>query len=322
MVQSSAVKVAEYRLSPGETQAVAELSEQAAAAGPQAADVADAAAGIAHSLPGGLLASLREFRAGEMAHAIRISNLPLDTGQLPPTSIDSYLNVPKATAVLGLLASVLGDLYGFAAQQGGKLINDIMPSPESVEIGNISSGSREPFPFHTEDTFHSCFPDYVMFLCLKNPDLVPLLISAPDSPVSGDMWNLLSKPGFPHRASPSHGGDDAPAAWVRILFGHSRAPSIRVNLANLDRSGLGGRERDAVCALETMLRRNATEIPLHVADCVILDNMRTVHGRKPFQARFDGSDRWLKRAIVSRDFRRCMAWSPQSAARTLGASYV
>jgi hypothetical protein len=65
--------------------------------------------------------------------------------------------VPKATAVLGLLASVLGDLYGFAAQQGGKLINDIMPNPESVEIGNISSGSREPFPFHTEDTFHPVF---------------------------------------------------------------------------------------------------------------------------------------------------------------------
>lgn len=241
---------------------MAELSEQATAAGPQAAQVADAAAGTSHSLPAGLLAALREFRAGEMAHAIRITNLPLDIGFTRAISLSH------------------------------------------------------------RGHFSPCFPDYVMFLCLRNPDLVPLLISAPDSPVPGEMWDLLSKPGFPHRASPSHGGDDAPAAWVRILFGQARAPGIRVNLANLDRSGLGGPGRDAVCALETMLRRNATEISLHVADCVILDNVRTVHGRKPFQARFDGSDRWLKRAIVSRDFRRCLAWSPWSAARTLGASYV
>ena len=73
----------EYRLSPAVTQTVAELSEQATAAGPQAAQVADAAAGTSHSLPAGLLAALREFRAGEMAHAIRITNLPLDTAQLP-----------------------------------------------------------------------------------------------------------------------------------------------------------------------------------------------------------------------------------------------
>jgi len=29
-----------------------------------------------------------------------------------------------------------------------------------------------------------------------------------------------------------------------------------------------------------------------------------VHGRKPFTARFDGTDRWLKRVCITRDLRK------------------
>ena len=33
-------------------------------------------------------------------------------------------------------------------------------------------------------------------------------------------------------------------------------------------------------------------------DLLVVDNSRCVHGRSPFTARFDGSDRWLQRAFV------------------------
>jgi hypothetical protein len=161
-----------------------------------------------------------------------------------------------------------------------------------------------------------------MFLCLRNPDQVPLHVSAPRPPVPADLWDILAQPQFAHRASPSHGGADLRCPRAPILFGAENSPNIRINFANLDRSQLGEREEAAFSALDEMLRHNAVDLPLQAADCVILDNMRTVHGRRSFSARFDGSDRWLKRAIVSRDLRRCAAWSSQPSARMLGAAYA
>jgi L-asparagine oxygenase len=311
-----AVELAQYRLPPPEAAAKLAIS----AAGP--AEMAAQAPRLADLLPGGLRAALLGLRAGDDGHALRIAGLPLPLRTLPPTPTDSHAEVPEATALICLIGSVLGDLYGFAAQQGGRLINDICPSPSAVEIGNLSSGSREPFPFHTEDTFHPCFPDYVLFLCLRNHDRVPVYVSAPDEPVPAELWHVLSRPQFAHKPSPSHAGGATRGLGLPILFGQPGRPCIRVNLANLDGSRLDAAARAAVAALREMLARNALEVPCQAGDCVILDNLRTVHGRKPFTARFDGSDRWLKRATVLRDLRRCGAWSELAADRMLGTGYV
>ncbi|NBT21304.1 MAG: hypothetical protein EBT17_04190, partial [Actinobacteria bacterium] len=36
-------------------------------------------------------------------------------------------------------------------------------------------------------------------------------------------------------------------------------------------------------------------------DLLVIDNDRAVHGRTPFVPRYDGTDRWLKRALVVRE---------------------
>ncbi|MFP5272831.1 TauD/TfdA family dioxygenase [Coleofasciculus sp.] len=43
----------------------------------------------------------------------------------------------------------------------------------------------------------------------------------------------------------------------------------------------------------------ATGVFLTQGDLLIINNNRTLHGRKPFTPRFDGSDRWLKKTFVS-----------------------
>jgi enduracididine beta-hydroxylase len=50
-----------------------------------------------------------------------------------------------------------------------------------------------------------------------------------------------------------------------------------------------------------------TDTVLQAGDVLILDNYRVVHGRKPFSAKFDGADRWLKRLNVTRDLRKSRA---------------
>jgi alpha-ketoglutarate-dependent taurine dioxygenase len=42
-------------------------------------------------------------------------------------------------------------------------------------------------------------------------------------------------------------------------------------------------------------------VVLSDGDVLVIDNDRAVHGRSPFVPRYDGTDRWLKRALVVRE---------------------
>jgi alpha-ketoglutarate-dependent taurine dioxygenase len=64
---------------------------------------------------------------------------------------------------------------------------------------------------------------------------------------------------------------------------------------------------DAQSALDELIRQVDEVIEDHVlapGDFIFVDNYKAVHGRKPFKARFDGTDRWLKRINVTRDLRK------------------
>jgi L-asparagine oxygenase len=56
---------------------------------------------------------------------------------------------------------------------------------------------------------------------------------------------------------------------------------------------------------------------LHPGDLLIVDNMLAVHGRSEFKARHDGTDRWLKKAIVTRDLRASRHLRHSVASRVL-----
>jgi L-asparagine oxygenase len=43
------------------------------------------------------------------------------------------------------------------------------------------------------------------------------------------------------------------------------------------------------------------EIVLKTGDLLVIDNRNTIHGRKPFQARYDGADRWVQRILVRKE---------------------
>jgi alpha-ketoglutarate-dependent taurine dioxygenase len=45
------------------------------------------------------------------------------------------------------------------------------------------------------------------------------------------------------------------------------------------------------------------DIALGSGDLLIIDNLQAVHGRRPFKARYDGSDRWLRRINITSNLR-------------------
>ncbi len=63
-------------------------------------------------------------------------------------------------------------------------------------------------------------------------------------------------------------------------------------------------------AVRSAIAEVETSVVLEPGDLLVVDNNVAVHGRSPFSARFDGTDRWLQRAFVVTDL------APSAADRT------
>jgi hypothetical protein len=58
---------------------------------------------------------------------------------------------------------------------------------------------------------------------------------------------------------------------------------------------------EAFNALVKVVENGVTDFLLAPGDIGIIDNYQVAHGRPQYQPRYDGTDRWLKRAQISRN---------------------
>ncbi|TMR99666.1 arginine beta-hydroxylase, Fe(II)/alpha-ketoglutarate-dependent [Nonomuraea basaltis] len=302
---------------------------------------------LAQSLPVHVLEFLEEFRIGEPSALCVISGLDIDEGQLGPTPThwrDSQFNSPAfAQEVFFLLCgSVLGDVFGWATQQDGRIMHDVLPikGHENYEIG---SNSLQHLSWHTEDAFHPCRGDYVALMCLKNPDAVETMVcDAADLDWSAVDVEALFEAEFtqmpdnshqPQNATQSTGDptvdrlrarsfaliqswNDHPAKRP-ILFGDRDKPYMALDPYHMRTEGWPERSLAAFQGLCDQIEANMKDVILRPGDCVFIDNFRAVHGRKSFRPRYDGSDRWLKRLNVTRNLRGSRAWRPAADNRII-----
>src|SRR5215469_11493308 len=131
---------------------------------------------LAGALPPHLVQFLEDFRLREPAALCLVSGVEVSEERLGPTPghwRDSQYASPAFPQEIFFLlcASVLGDVFGWATQQDGRIMHDVLPikGHEFVELG---SNSLQHLSWHTEDAFHPCRGDYVALMCLKNPDAV------------------------------------------------------------------------------------------------------------------------------------------------------
>jgi Fe(II)/alpha-ketoglutarate-dependent arginine beta-hydroxylase len=299
------------------------------------------------SLPVRLFEFLEEFRIEEPSAVCRVSGLAIDDGGLGATPAhwrDSQHGSPAfAQEIFFLLcASVLGDVFGWATQQDGRIMHDVLPiaGHEHYEIG---SNSLQPLSWHTEDAFHPCRGDYVGLMCLRNPGQVETLVcDAADIP-----WDVLDvaalfEPLFTQMPDNSHRPENASEStgdpvldrlrarsfamiqsWTDepvgrpVLYGDAHTPYMALDPYHMLTDGWPEPSRAAFEDLCAQIEKHMTGLSLQPGDCVFIDNFRAVHGRRSFTARFDGSDRWLKRLNVTRNLRGSRAWRPAPGHRVL-----
>lgn len=278
---------------------------------------AERAPAYAVRLPERVREFLGQVRADEAPVSV-ISGLPLQA--LPPTPLDwttAAAGVGRREELLLVLCGLpLGEPFGWAAQQGGRLVHDVCPSP-AMEQSLTSASSALPLSLHTEDGFHPCRGDYVSLLCLRNPDAVrTTFVRLGSLGLPEKLQKILQDSRFRFLPDDAHVGgacaerlraDPDGTGLDPIIFGPPEHPYLRFD-ADFTAVEDGDDEAAAAMAdLDEQLSAATESIALAPGDLLFIDNYQVVHGRAPFRARYDGTDRWLKRLNLIRDLRRIYA---------------
>jgi Fe(II)/alpha-ketoglutarate-dependent arginine beta-hydroxylase len=288
----------------------------------------------AHRLPEGLRRELVRFRLTEASGACLVRGLRIDEERIGPTPNHWSERQPVSPALreevfFYLCAQLLGDPVAWATEQNGYVMHDILPV-RGHEQEHIDSGSEVLLTWHTEVAFHPFRADYVALMCLRNPDAVETTFAdLTDLDIPEEDRRILFQDRFVIRPDEIHLNRDRSSVnrgtqelsalieesyqWVRamdenpvpgpILSGNRRRPYLCIDPYSMDEP-LDDEARTAFKNLCAEIERNIQPLALSPGDIVFIDNFRSVHGRRPFKARFDGTDRWLKRLNIARDLRK------------------
>ncbi|MFD3746529.1 TauD/TfdA family dioxygenase [Nocardia sp. NPDC058633] len=208
--------------------------------------------------------------------------------------------------VLMLLGRCAGNPFGWQGQQNGRLVNNIVPAMghENEQSGASSSTLLSP---HTEDAFHCERANLLMLSCVRNPDRVATTISSVRQvQLSDDDRRALATPTVPILPDVSYGtGFDQHALPLPTLWAdETGSVTVRYDPAYTPLDDADPHFRAAYARLTAELARVCHAPALAPGEILLIDNDVAVHGRVPFRARYDGTDRWLKRINIRLPERR------------------
>jgi Fe(II)/alpha-ketoglutarate-dependent arginine beta-hydroxylase len=292
----------------------------------------------AYKLPFRLMSFLNEFKYAPPPEGYCVLSTGLiSDNPLGPTPSHWELKTNNDTCqdalmFLCLCSTILGDIFGWETQQDGRVIHDILPI-KRYENEQLGCGCREELTWHTEDAFNELRGDYLVMMCLRNNEKIPTTLSKPDySKLTTRQRNILFEKHFIIRPDNSHKTNFASSERTKILddndsvelikmysttderdnnpekvavlFGNKADPCLRLDPYFMDVPD-DPEIQDAFNAIIELVTESLVEVSLNQGEILIVDNYEVVHGRRPFKARYDGTDRWYKRINVIRDIRRC-----------------
>lgn len=250
-----------------------------------------------------ILQACRPVASDDGLYVLR--GLPVEDDGIGPTPASWATAGDRAATwdvILLLLATVMGHPIAWEGQQEGRFVHNIVPSPghEAEQTGASSAVLLSP---HTEDAFHPGRAHLLLLACMRNHDAVATTAaSIRKVRLSADDVALLSRPVLPilpddaYAEAQSFTGEEPPK--VPVLWQIQNGPTLRYDPAYTPLDEAPADYRAAYDRLTAELERVSVAVSLEPGDVLVVDNDLVVHGRVPFKARYDGTDRWLKRASV------------------------
>jgi len=236
------------------------------------------------------------------AGALLLRGMPVGTvPATPPRPAAPSGKDQESEFALLTVARRLGEPIGYAQEHGGDLVQNIVPARDD-DGRQLSTSSSVTLEWHTETAFHPHKPRYLLLLCLRgDPNARTMLCSMANVLPRLDDATIavLRERRFRTRPDASFLDDGRRGELgppMAVIAGTDDDPTF-----TFDEDLMVGTDPEAAAALAQLTRavhEAATAVVLEAGDLLVVDNHRVVHGRSPFNARFDGSDRWLQRAFV------------------------
>jgi Fe(II)/alpha-ketoglutarate-dependent arginine beta-hydroxylase len=289
------------------------------------------AATLAANLPSGLVDFLRTFELCESSAGVVVTGFAVDDKAIGPTPAH-WSSQPEPDSTLReelffvLCGALLGEPFGWSTLQAGRLIHDVLPV-KGEEFAQSGHGSSANLEWHTEDGFHPYRCDYLCLMAMRNHTKVATTYGSVETvELPKEVSDVLFEPRFLIRPDDEHlrvktmnSVSDIAEHTVPspVLFGDRDKPYFRIDPYYMDArpgdSDAGHALKTVIVALDEVL----SDLVLEAGDIGFIDNYRAVHGRRPFAAGHDGTDRWLKKILVTRDLRKSRQIRATSQSRVL-----
>lgn len=225
---------------------------------------------------------------------------------------------------MGAISHLLGTMVGYEAENGGRLIQDMVPNPK-LAMTQQSQSSKVELEAHTEQCFSDYKPDYVVLGALRgDPNAYTYCYAARKfvehfteeelAQLREPRWMTQIDDSF----KPFIPNPNAVRGPYPILTGPEDDPYILI-----DQDLMHGVTREAQELLNKVVQTYVDHRDGHAlaaGDLLMLDNPRAMHGRSQYTPRFDGKDRFIARGFAVRDRRRLWPWLLDDR-RTVAAMY-
>ena len=239
---------------------------------------------------------------------VLVENLSIgDIPNTPQNSNADNLTLNPSRNILLKYAQVYGWPISFAQEQKGQLIQNIFPV-KKTENQQISTSSKVELGLHTETAFHPYKPTAVLLLCLRgDPNAVTTYAYVDEivKHLEPSAIDALTKLWFTTSIDDSfrtNGESDMEltCSVLRDKFQRNINADrfFEITYDEVLMKGINDEAIDALEHLKNAIKNCTREIVLKAGDLLIINNRTTVHGRRPFDARYDGTDRWVQRILA------------------------
>jgi len=232
---------------------------------------------------------------------IKLSDLPPQTPQVNNLRIGQNTKLAKIQAIL---LEFIGEMVFYEAE-GASLFQDIVPV-SNMEKEQTSSSSMFELEVHSEQAFSDLRPDILCLACLKgdeNAFTYLLTVNSILEEMNEDEIALLKQPLWKIGIDLSFqkcGLDNKFRGPIPILYDMENEK----NCITFDSDLMIGTCVKSITLLKKIMEiyyKKRLIICLKPGNILFINNRILLHGRSPFQAKYDGNDRFLIRSFAMWD---------------------
>jgi L-asparagine oxygenase len=283
-------------------------------------------------VPERIQASIQRFvEKGSSTGFLCICTIPLQENEIPETPEGNHLHIGEQTVlarVQSIFNQLTGEMIAYEAEGEGRLFQDMVPKKE-LSTTQTSLSSNVELEIHTEQAFSRLRPDYLSLACLRGDPFAKTYIFhihqiikhlSPEKirRLREPLWTIGVDLSFKMDGKYEFLEGDLRGP-LPIIYGSQEDPFLV-----FDQDLMKGITKEAENLKQEIIQlyyQYRTEYILSPGEILLIDNRRVVHGRSPFQPRYDGTDRFIIRSFVALDIKKSEYARSNETPRMVSAIY-